>query len=393
MNSEIIRNSPDLARLQAEGYEVAVKSGYLVITGVPYFNSAREVVRGTLVSELRLANATTTDKPGTHVVQFIGSHPCNLDGTEIKGLARHGEPRQPLAAGLVADHSFSNKPEGGYADYHVKMATYIRVISDPARAIDPSVTAQTGKAVESEDPESPFVYLDTNSSRAYIAALSDKLRGRKIAVAGLGGTGSYVLDLVSKTPVKEIHIFDDDDFRLHNAYRTPGAPTREELGAIPNKVDYLATIYSRLHKGIVPHAQRLTADNIAQLEGFNFVFLCLDAGPEKKAVVDYLTSHGIPFVDTGLGVQVGDTGLVGIVRATTVAPAKQNHIIDRVPMAGAAQDDYSSNIQIAELNMLNAVMAVMKWKKLIGFYADFRHEHHSTYTIEVNMLLSEETHP
>jgi len=42
---------------------------------------------------------------------------------------------------------------------------------------------------------------------------------------------------------------------------------------------------------------------------------------------------------------------------------------------------------------LNAALAVIKWKKLVGFYADFRHEHHSTYTIEVNMLLSGETNP
>jgi hypothetical protein len=41
--------------------------------------------------------------------------------------------------------------------------------------------------------------------------------------------------------------------------------------------------------------------------------------------------------------------------------------------------------------MLNAVMAVLRWKKLAGFYADFRHEHHNTYTIETNSFVSDET--
>ena len=393
MASALIKYSPDLARLRAEGFEVAVKSGYLVITNIPYVTPARLVQRGTLVSELNLANSTTTSKPGSHVVQFIGEHPCYADGTEIKGLGRHGESSQKLADGLVVNHSFSNKPENGYPDYHAKLTRYIQMISEPARVIEPGATAQTGVIVESEDPDSPFVFLDTNSSRARITAISNKLKGLRIAIAGLGGTGSYVLDLVAKTPVKEVHIFDDDDFRLHNAFRCPGAPTREELAGLPDKVGYLMAIYSRMHKGLVPHAEKLAAGNVAQLEGFNFVFLCLDAGPEKKAVVEFLTSRGIPFVDTGVGVQAADDKLVGIVRATTVVQNKQDHIATRIPLADAAKDDYGTNIQIAELNALNAALAVIKWKKLVGFYADFRHEHHSTYTIEVNMLLSEETNP
>ena len=33
-----------------------------------------------------------------------------------------------------------------------------------------------------------------------------KLELRKIAILGLGGTGSYVLYFVAKTPVREIHL-------------------------------------------------------------------------------------------------------------------------------------------------------------------------------------------
>ena len=110
-------------------------------------------------------------------------------------------------------------------------------------------------------------------------------------------------------------------------------------------------------------------------------------------MIEFLTSHGIPFIDTGIGVQAADENLVGIVRATTVLPNKQDHIANRMPLADAAKDDYGTNIQIAELNALNGALAVIKWKKLFGFYADFRHEHHTTYTIEVNMLLSEDTNP
>src|SRR5215831_14926400 len=100
-----------------------------------------------------------------------------------------------------------------------------------------------------------FKYPDTNSSRAKIEYLNRKFEGQKIAIIGMGGTGSYILDLVSKTPVEEIHIYDGDVFQLHNAFRAPGAidgkilDENEEL----KKVDYYYSIYSKMHNGIIPH--------------------------------------------------------------------------------------------------------------------------------------------
>jgi hypothetical protein len=45
------------------------------------------------------------------------------------------------------------------------------------------------------------------------------------------------------------------------------------------------------------------------------------------------------------------------------------------------------------VNMLNASLAVIKWKKLAGFYVDYEREHHTTYTLSGNMLLSEDHAP
>lgn len=53
-------------------------------------------------------------------------------------------------------------------------------------------------------------------------------------------------------------------------------------------------------------------------------------------------------------------------------------------------DEYAQNIQIADLNALNAALAVIKWKKLCGFYQDFEHEHHSTYTSDGNAMTNED---
>ena len=236
------------------------------------------------------------------------------------------------------------------------------------------------------------MYLDTNSARAQITPITDKLRGLKIAIVGLGGTGSYILDLVSKTPVDEIHLFDDDEFSLHNAYRAPGAPTREQLRARASKVKYLAEMYSHMHKRVFPHVDRVTAENVTQLSGMNFVFMSVDPGPDKACMVEFLVTNSIPFVDTGLGVEKGSGNIVGVVNVITVTPEYNKHVGNVPVKAGGDDELYASNIQIAELNMFNAVMAVIRWKKYFGFYFDERQEPESCYTIGPNSLRNEEAH-
>ncbi|MGO9047784.1 MAG: hypothetical protein ACLQFW_13010 [Xanthobacteraceae bacterium] len=63
---------------------------------------------------------------------------------------------------------------------------------------------------------------------------------------------------------------------------------------------------------------------------------------------------------------------------------------ERISFVGDDNDLYAQNIQIADLNALNAALAVVKWKKLCGFYADLRKEHFSTYTIDGNALTNED---
>ncbi|HEX8255627.1 MAG TPA: ThiF family adenylyltransferase [Thermoanaerobaculia bacterium] len=390
MSHPLLDRSADLKRLRDEGYDVEIRGGYLLLKDVPYVTPATTVARGTLVSELTLAGNVTI-APGNHVVYFVGEHPCRNDGTPISQIA-HSSQRTLLAHDLQVDHAFSNKPPNGYANYYDKMTRYATIISGYAEAIDSTATAKTFPAIASgPEAESVFVYLDTASSRAGISALSEKLAGMTIAIVGLGGTGSYVLDLVAKTPVRAIHVYDRDTFSQHNAFRAPGAASLEDLAAKPQKVIYLQDRYSRMHRNIVPHDCYIDEDNVAELRIADFVFLCLDKGGPKKIIVEHLEAFGTPFIDVGMGVQRTDTSLGGIVRVTTSTATKRDHVRRRVSFGdGDANNEYDQNIQIAELNALNAALAVIKWKKLCGFYRDLDGEHDSTYTIDGNLLTNEE---
>jgi len=207
-------------------------------------------------------------------------------------------------------------------------------------------------------------------------------------VIGAGGTGSYVIDFVSKTPVREIRVFDSDEFLQHNAFRAPGAPSIDELRDAPTKADYLKAIYSRMHRGISVHPA-LDAGNVSLLDGITFAFVCFDAGEAKRAVIEKLEAMGVSFIDVGMGLELVDGSLGGILRVTTSTSHNRAQARRRISLTGGGEKDvYSSNIQVADLNALNAVLAIVKWKKLIGFYRDLEGELHCTYTTDGNMLLN-----
>lgn len=376
--------SPDIVRLIREGYEVEIKGAYLLISHVPYVAPDRSIQFGTLVAELSL-NGNLLGPPRNHVVHFIGQHPCHKDGSLMTQIQHNSSTRQ-LADEIVVNHSFSNKPPNGYPDYYQKMTRYVEMISAPARSLDPNVKAQTFRVIESKSEESVFHYHDTNSVRSEIEAISNKLKRRKVGIVGLGGTGSYVLDLVAKTPVDEIHLFDGDEFAQHNAFRAPGAPSVEQLKSPPLKVIYFAAIYSKMRREIHPHPVYLNAANVHLLRDLDFVFICVDKGSAKKAVVAFLEAKSIAFIDVGMGVHIGSDNLLGMLRTTTSTPGKREHLRKYVSFKDDADDEYATNIQIAELNMLNASLAVIKWKKLCGFYQDLEEEYHCTYSINVNQL-------
>jgi hypothetical protein len=82
--------------------------------------------------------------------------------------------------------------------------------------------------------------------------------------------------------------------------------------------------------------------------------------------------------------------LGGMLRTTTITAERSNHARTRISSGGGADDPYVQNIQIAELNALNAALAVIKWKKLLGFYRDEEAEHNTLYVIGGNELINGE---
>lgn len=387
MSLPLVSRSPDLQQLVAEGYELSIVSDHLVVGHVPFVNQSGEVEYGQLICEL-IDNGGRTGRPDPHTAHFTGV-PHDARGNRLdKVINSVGE--FTIAPGLSAKSYLSSKPAVGYYDdYHAKVVQYVKGISGHAAAVDSTATAKTFRAMPLPETDSVFEYLDSASSRAGISELSNRLAA-PIAIIGLGGTGAYVLDFVAKTHATEIHLWDGDVFSAHNAFRTPGAASADEINACPLKVDYLANTYRAMRRGIVSHPVYVDESNIHELASMSFVFITMDTGPAKKLIIAKLVELGIPFVDTGMGVKKQRDALAGIIRVTTGTPGHTDHLDSHISYSDEQDDEYDRNIQVADLNAVNAGYAVMKWKKFMNFYLDLEHEQQTTLTISGNHVANSE---
>lgn len=393
MSSTLYDRNPALRRLRDEGFDLALSASnnHLLVREVPYVNDAKSVRYGTLVVPLAF-NGDVLNPPPDHVVYFIGDQPCDMNGSVIAGIA-NSSPARDVDTDLRIDRTFSARPPQPFADYHEKITAYVLILEGPAQAIDARANARSFPAYEMTANDSVFRYVDTASSRAQITALSSRLKAGKVAIIGLGGTGSYVLDFLAKTPITELHIFDGDVFASHNAFRAPGAASLEQLRERPTKVSQHKRTYENMRHEVIAHEYAVTAANVAELDPMEFVFLCTDGGSTKRTIVEHLVGRGIGFIDVGMGLDAETGTIRGLVTTTTYAGGKSDHLARRLSFADPdAGDDYDGIIQVAELNALNAALAVIKWKKLRGFYAAARDEHFTVYTLSENSLNSDEYH-
>lgn len=378
-----------VGQLAEEGYSVALLDGNLVVFDVPFASSAGAVATAELIIPLAFS-AGRCVAPRAHQAWWTGEPPREADGSDLRAVHAVMTHRVTRLSGLRPAVQLCLMATGReYVDYSEFVNTYVAVLGTPAAMIDPSVTARTRRRPTTGRPRTgPFTYVDTASTRAGLGAINERLAGLAIGIVGLGGTGSYVLDLVAKTCVDAIHLFDDDLFEQHSAFRAPGAATMDDIRARRPKVHHFAEVYGAMHRGIVPHAIRIDATTAGMLDVLDFVFLCIDDAQAKPAIMGRLSDRGIPYVDVGMGIQLEDRGITGAVRTTMVAPG-DDVAASAIPTIADPDGVYASNIQVADLNALNAVLAVGSWKRLAGFYPTQGGAHGSVYVIESGRLHSD----
>lgn len=373
MSQKLVSHNEDLQRLIEKGYAVAFDGPHLIVRDIPYLDAAGSLHWAAFVAKLVFVDEVHVVQED-HQVYFSGGVPHNMDGTPVQNLAGgpHTLTLSKNSEDVVVQRSFSNRPRstGKFENFFDKIESYVTLIAGPAMSRH-NVTPYTFRAIETEQEPSVFKFQDTLTSRAEITELSRRFADEVVAIIGLGGTGSFVLDYIVKTPVKEVRAFDLDPFHVHNAFRSPGRLAADELGK--SKAEVYADRYDNFRHGLVLQAKMLDSTSASDLDGVTFAFVCVDKGSARAEVLHMLIERGIPFVDVGMGPSLSKQGPIkGMLRTTYFPPGKAADILaaGHVETQDAPEDVYRSNIQIAELNALNAAIAVIRFKQLRGFYVD-----------------------
>lgn len=372
MFRKLVSHNTDLGQLVERGYAVAFDSNCLIVRDIPYLGGKGELKWGAIVAKLVFVNEDQVVQDD-HQIYFAGSHPHQIDGTPIRNLAGGGATIHltKACADVVVERSFSNKPKrtGKFDNFFDKIESYVAIISGPA--IEQfGVSPLTYRSVESGEADPIFKVQDTLTSRAQIGDLNAGFANEVVAVIGLGGTGGYLLDMLAKCPIPEIRGFDGDNFYVHNAFRSPGRLDTSELGR--KKAEVYRGRYDNFRHGLRLEATYIDQSSAEVLAGVTFAFVCVDKGSARSAIFDLLIELGIPFIDVGMGLKRKNGPISGMVRVTYYSKEGAAAMRARklAEMSDTPDNLYRANIQIAELNALNACLALIRYKQLIGFYVE-----------------------
>lgn len=379
-----------IQRLLDEGYALYRRGPYIVMP-VSYLDAAGDPQTGLMVDTLNLdADGHARTLPMNHQMHFIGGQPYDHEGRIL--FSGNGASATPLFDGKSSSFYWSWKPltdNGEMRDYvslHEKFSEYAFYVSGPAEAKHAEFQVTPFAAIGDVDAGCPFPFDDMNSARANLSELDKLIAGDTVAIVGAGGTGSYIFDLVSKTRVKAIRLYDFDEFDIHNAFRIPGATNREEFGQ--PKVRVVEQRYAGWHNDVKVFEKRLDFGSGDLLEGITFAFLAVDKIAARREVAKVLLARGIPVAIVGMGLHHGNPGLTGMVDTTLLDGASSPDAIAELIGEDLIDipDEYQKNIQTVELNAFNAAMAVFMYKKYRGYYAGGRSTYQATFTISTMQL-------
>lgn len=385
MSSSPIDRSADIKALTEAGYAVELRGAYLVVKNVPYLeNAAGQLARADMVTSIEFHDGAAT-RPGEHTVWWTGKPPFRANGSSMEEYLSCGAWPEGHALGeeLTAHMQWSRKPvsngkKRAYVDYEEKVTTYIAEVAGQADIRHPGVleAAKTGEA-PTIALNSRFKYIDTNTYRYGLKGIEERIEDEIVAIVGVGGTGSYLMDILVKTNVKELHLFDEDVLKQHNAFRMCGAARIEELGGSCSKVDWYRRTYSAIREeGIHVHTKELTGSCKDILAKFTTVFIAVDDLTVRRNLQAACNELGIYHVSVGIGVEVeGESNdqLGGNVKVETAFRPRHSSTNELPPEE--KPDQAYGIVQTAELNMLGAALAVLEWKAKVGIYRnDRRHD-------------------
>jgi tRNA A37 threonylcarbamoyladenosine dehydratase len=151
-------------------------------------------------------------------------------------------------------------------------------------------------------------------ARVYGAAALARFQAAHVAVVGVGGVGSWVVEALARSAVGELSLIDLDNVAESNINRQIQANS-ETLGKA--KVLALAERIALINPGCKVHQIEdfLTPDNVATMvppQQFDYVIDAIDNVKAKVALIAYCREQHIPLITIGAAGGQTDPGKIDI---------------------------------------------------------------------------------
>ncbi len=132
------------------------------------------------------------------------------------------------------------------------------------------------------------------------------LQGVKVAIVGLGGTGSVVAQQLAYLGVRDYVLIDPDSVEPTNLNRLVGA-THNDIGL--GKADMAARLISSVNPAATCTAiagDVVNEDVAVRLLEVDFIFACTDSMASRAVMNQFAYQYLIPCIDTGVAIGVAD---------------------------------------------------------------------------------------
>lgn len=407
MSSSPISRDPVLRALKEAGYRIRIRGEYLVVSRVPYVTETGDVDTAELVMHLALDPATgTTTRPLDHTVWWTGATPYTASGDSMRDYlcCNRWDAGRDIGEGITVYQQWSRKLRGqsgvrAYLSYEEKVITYVNEVASHAEAQKPGIRAAlaTSAPMDIEIAASRFAYVDPNPYRNGTRGIEQRIEDEIVAVVGVGGTGSYLVDILAKTNISELHLYDADVIDVPNAFRIAGAVRIGELGGATRKVHWHESRYGVVRtRGLHAHDVQMDSKNADCLAPCTTVFIAVDNLPTRRMLQGICQRMGKRHFAVGIGLEIegeGNDQIGGMVKieknyAPQAPGSGGDEVVDQLH---GDVDVYDSNIQTSETNMLGAALAIVEWKAAIGFYRSERERKHDTalFSTSTGRILSD----
>ena len=357
------------------GWHIEVRGDHIAVAGVPYRqqDGTSGVCQITVwVHEDGLTMNAPPNGSGA-------AHAARLEG--VTGGKAHQKNGEPLGNVLWTDNTnecvISIKLDSGnYSDAWHALVVYCSMVAG---------AAQAGGDQEPQRIGSVFQFEILGENTPDIREWQDKAGGQKIGIVGLGGVGLWLLDLMSKTYVDEIRIWDGDHIEGRNLVRAPGWAGQDAIGK--NKAEYFGQLYSQFRTGISICPEYLDPNDPSDtFDDLDFVFIAIDNTKTRAALCERLEQIGVPFVDVGMGIERQQGEVRGSLQVFFSGADAGRWRVGIPTVVGVGEQEYHI-LQLADLGVLNASLAVGVWRRHISQYAEDSREWLIRYSVESNSLL------